>query len=76
MKTECNRLTKGWSMGLADGQGDSTLTMGWRVKAMADGQPEDRPMKRKKVAIEKIRQKESMVEAGQSTNGDGSKSQF
>jgi hypothetical protein len=33
-------------------------------------------MERKKVVIKEIRKKESMVEAGQSTIGDGSKSQF
>jgi hypothetical protein len=33
-------------------------------------------MERKKVVIKKIRQKESMVEAGQSTIGNESKSQL
>jgi hypothetical protein len=33
-------------------------------------------MEKKKVAIEKIRQKESTTEAGQSTIGNRSKSQF
>jgi hypothetical protein len=33
-------------------------------------------MESKKVVIKEIRQKESMVEAGQYTIGDGSKSQF
>jgi hypothetical protein len=33
-------------------------------------------MKRKKAVIKEINQKESMVEAGQSTIEDGSKSQF
>jgi hypothetical protein len=33
-------------------------------------------MERKKEEINEIRQKESMVEAGQSTIGDGLKSQF
>jgi hypothetical protein len=48
--------------------------MGHRVKEI--DQPEDRPMERKKAVIKKIHQKESTVEAGQSTIGDGSKSQF
>jgi hypothetical protein len=33
-------------------------------------------MKKKKAVIEEVRQKESMMEAGQSTIDDGSKSQF
>jgi hypothetical protein len=33
-------------------------------------------MERKKAVIKEIRQKESMVEASQSTIGDGSQSQF
>jgi hypothetical protein len=33
-------------------------------------------MERKKTVIKKMRQKESTVEAGQSTIGDGSKNQF
>jgi hypothetical protein len=33
-------------------------------------------MKRKKAVIKEVRQKESMVEASQSTIDDGSKSQF
>jgi hypothetical protein len=33
-------------------------------------------MERKKAVIKEIRQKESMVEVGQSTIDDGSKSQF
>jgi hypothetical protein len=50
--------------------------MDWRVNQLADGQPKDRTMKRRKVVIKELRQKESSVEAGQSTIGNESKSQF
>jgi hypothetical protein len=40
----------------------------WSTKGSTDG--------KKKAAIKEIRQKESMVEAGQSTIGNGSKSQY
>jgi hypothetical protein len=66
-----------------DGQRDPPMVRGiqpWQwtswSKQSADGQLEDRPMKRKKVVIKEIRQKESMAEAGQSTIDNGSKSRF
>jgi hypothetical protein len=43
---------------------------------LADGQQEDRPIKRKKAVIKEIRQKESTVEAGQSTISNGSRDSF
>jgi hypothetical protein len=38
--------------------------------------PKDRPMDMKKAVFKEICQMESMMEAGQSTIGNGSKSQF
>jgi hypothetical protein len=38
--------------------------------------PKDRPMERKKEVFTEIRQKESMVKAGQSTMGNGSRVSF
>jgi hypothetical protein len=66
-----------------DGQQDSPMVRGIQLwqwasgsKQLADGQPKDRPMERKKAVIKEICQKESMVEEGQSMIDDGSKSQF
>jgi hypothetical protein len=47
--------------------------MGWQVNQSADGQPGNRPMRKKKAEIMK-RQRQSMAEAGQSTIGNGSES--
>jgi hypothetical protein len=71
MKTECYRLIEereGRSTRFADGP----VGQEWSV----DVNLEDQPMGRKKVVIMEIRQKESMVEVGQYTIDDGSKSQF
>jgi hypothetical protein len=87
MGIECNQPIEereGWSIELADGQGGSSLLVGpagqtdrpmgdqridrWSTRGSADG--------RKMAIIKEVRQKESTVEAGQSTIGNGSKSQF
>jgi hypothetical protein len=80
MRTECNRPIEEREKG---GQQDSLMVKETQVcrwasgsNRSADGQAEGRPMEKKKVAIEKIRQKESTTEAGQSTIGNRSKSQF
>ena len=79
MKKQGNRPIEereGWSKGLADGQRSPNLSTDWRVNQPADGQPEDRPMERKKTVIKEIRQKKSTVEAGQSTIDNRSRVSF
>ena len=71
MKTKYNRPIEGRerrSTRIADGQRDSTLTVGQLVKAIrrwSDSRSVDGGKKRR--YSKEIRQKESMVEAGQST---------
>jgi hypothetical protein len=68
-KTECDRPVEGRegrSTRFANGQRDST----------ADSQLGDRPMKKEMAVIKEIRQKESMVEAGRSMIGNGSRVSF
>jgi hypothetical protein len=80
MRTKCDRpIDEGekLSTGFPDGRGSSNLTMDQRVK-LIDRWPNRRICAdgRKKAILKKIRQKESTVEAGQSTIGKRSKSEF
>jgi hypothetical protein len=45
-------------------------------KRSAESQLEDQPMERKKLVTRKVRPKESMIETGQSTIGNGSRVGF
>jgi hypothetical protein len=75
MKKQCNRSIEekeGWSAGPEESNPVYRWTGG--SNQSVNGQPENRPMERKKAVIKEIRQRQRTAEASQSTIGNGSES--